>query len=67
LNVSELFVATAREIQEFIGGNEWREKMLTLPNEEEFREWEAVRMAEIMHDHFNLVPPPSLVPPLPGT
>jgi len=56
--IAELFVTIARKIQYFSGSEQWMEKLKAVPNEEEFREWEALQIAEIIADHIKLVKPP---------
>jgi hypothetical protein len=52
--LSEVFLIIARDIQEFIGGEAWMEKMKAVPDEQEFREWEAEGIATIVEHHISL-------------
>src|SRR5260370_1234121 len=42
---SEVFLIIARDVQEFIGGQVWMDKMKETPSEQDFREWEAEGIA----------------------
>jgi len=53
--LSEVFLIIARDIQEFIGGEVWMEKMKGVPEEQEFREWEAEGIATIVEHHISLL------------
>jgi hypothetical protein len=52
---SEVFLIIARDVQEFIGGQVWMDKMKETPSEDDFRAWEAEGIATIVEHHVALL------------